>query len=262
MIGGTRRALLGALAIMLSVVVWLHPKALWAQQDRHPVGKSVPVFTLKTVNPDISGETYVSIDRYYGNEAKEPKKAVLMSFFASWCEPCKKEMPYLAALYDTYRDRGLQVLLITIDKETDKIAVARALAEDSNVKFPVLSDRFNIVARRYFIEKLPNVYVLNNQGKVAMVKIGYTDDVTRKLLNEVRKNIGQPVGAPIPEGLKKFFEEESTSAPVAAVEPQAANTDAAGTNNEPAANTPEKGKAKAGKAAKRKRKSRRKRKKK
>lgn len=177
-----------------------------AGKDRYEVGESVPQFTLKVVNAQELGETsYLALDKFFGPNAKLPKKAILVSFFATYCEPCKREMPYLAALYDTYKDKGLQILLITIDKEAEKIDIARSLAKEAAVKFPLLADRFNIVARRYFIEKLPCVYILDADGKVAMVNVGYSDDDSKKLLDQIRKNIGEPISDPIPESLAKYL---------------------------------------------------------
>jgi len=184
-------------------------------KDRYDVGEEVPAFTLKVVNTDDSGETYVSLDKYFGADSKTPKKAILVSFFATYCGPCKREMPYVAALYETYKDKGFQALLVTIDKEAEKIDEAKTLAKNAGVKFPLLSDRFNIVARRYFIEKLPCVYILNAQGKVAMVNVGYTDDASKAFLDEIRKNIGEPTSDPIPASLESYFNHggEAAAAP-------------------------------------------------
>jgi len=200
--------------------------ALAVQKDRFEIGEEVPVFTLKAINADDAGETYVTVDKYFGEAAKEPKKALLLSFFATYCEPCKKEMPYLAALYENYKDQGLQVLLVTIDKEPDKINEARALAKKAKVRFPLLSDRFNIVARRYFIQKLPCVYILDAEGKVAMVNVGYSDDVSKTLLDEIRKHIGEPASDPIPGPLAKYVA-HAAPAPTAEVAAPPA-TDGAG----------------------------------
>lgn len=215
-------------------------------KDRFEIGEAVKSFTLKALNPDDSGESYVAIDNYYGPEAKSPKKAILLSFFATYCEPCKREMPYLAALHDTFKDQGLQVLLVTIDKDTQKIEEAKALARSAGVKFPVLTDRFNIVARRYFIEKLPCVYIIDDAGKVAMVNVGYSDDVSKVFLDEIRKLIGQPVSDPIPESLQKYVHAGPTtvaskSAPVEKVVPE---EDPEGADAEEATAAPEDDKGK------------------
>ena len=65
----------------------------------------------------------------------------------------------------------------------------------------MLSDRFNIVAKRYFIAKLPCVYLVGADGKVSMVNVGYNDDISRALLDNIRKAVGEPTTDPIPEQL-------------------------------------------------------------
>jgi thiol-disulfide isomerase/thioredoxin len=178
--------------------------AALAEKDRFELGEEVKNFTLKVVNAGEGGEPYVSIERYYGPEAKEPKKAILLSFFATYCEPCKREMPYLAALYNLYKDKGLVVLSISIDKEAEQIDFVKNLAKEANATFPVLSDRFNIVAKRFYIAKLPCVYLINGEGKVAMVNVGYSDDIGKSLLESIRKAIGEPLTDPIPDSLAKY----------------------------------------------------------
>ena len=194
--------------VALVVCVFLGARSsLWAQEakDRFDVGEEVPMFTLKAANADAAGgQAYVSLDRYCGEDAEEPKKAVLLSFFATYCEPCKREMPYLAALQNTYGKAGLQVLSVTIDRESEKVAVAKDLAAASNATFPVLSDRFNIVAKRYFISKLPCLYVLNGEGKVVFGNVGYNDDLAQKILAGVRQAVGEPIDAPVPDALRPY----------------------------------------------------------
>jgi alkyl hydroperoxide reductase subunit AhpC len=211
-----------------------------AEKDRYDVGEQVPSFTLKAVNGEDVGETYISIDRYFGAGAKDPKKAVLMSFFATYCEPCKKEIPLLSALYESYKAKGLQVVLVSIDKEAEKIDVAKALAKEAGVTFPVLSDRFNIVAKRYFISKLPNVYLLDAEGKVGMVNVGYNDDISRKLVDEIRKSLGEPTSEPPPASISKHMGKGGGATVVVPVHDGAAPEPAPGaiTASDPAAKDP------------------------
>jgi alkyl hydroperoxide reductase subunit AhpC len=173
-------------------------------REKFDVGEVAPTFALRAVNPEVIGENLVAVDRYFGADAKQPKKAVLISFFATWCEPCKKEMPFLAALYDTYKDKGVMVLSISIDREAEQIDFIKTLATNANAKYPVLSDRFNIVAKRYMVAKLPLVYVMSPDGKVAFSRVGYTEDTPRALADEIRKLIGES-GAPMPDTLSRFL---------------------------------------------------------
>ncbi|MEO0812569.1 MAG: TlpA disulfide reductase family protein [Myxococcota bacterium] len=178
-----------------------------AAADGYNVGDPVAGFALKAVNPDVVGEKIVSIDDFYGAKATDPKKAIVLSFFATYCEPCKREMPFLAAMYDEYSTKGLSVMSVSIDSEKDKIDSLKTLADSSGVKFPVLSDRFNIVAKRYFVEKLPLVYIINGEGKIALVKTGYTDDATQTIFEEVRRLVGEPTSDPIPASIASHMPE-------------------------------------------------------
>lgn len=175
-------------------------------KDRFAIGEPVPAFTLKTLNRKESGTNAVTLDHFFGASAKEPKKAVIISFFATYCKPCKKEIPLLAALHDTYGEDGLQVLLVSIDKEKPKLDEAVKLANKAKVKFPVLGDRFNIVARRYYVEKLPCLYILDANGKVAFVNIGYDDTAPQLLIDKVHEALGKAPDTPVPEALRAHLE--------------------------------------------------------
>lgn len=171
------------------------------------VGDPIRPFRLRPVNPEVAGKGFFGLSSHVGAGAENPKKAVLLSFFATYCGPCKKEMPFLAALDEAYRDKGLLVLSVSIDQDKDKIDEAKQLAKESGVKFPVLSDRFNIVAKRWGIAKLPCVYIITGDGTVAMQKVGYEGGATAALHDAVRKAIGEPSNSPVPPALAKWIAE-------------------------------------------------------
>jgi thiol-disulfide isomerase/thioredoxin len=190
---------------LVSLMVLTVATAALAGKDRYDIGETATPFSLKTLNPAESGMTWVRLDEVVGDKAKEKKKAVILTFFATYCEPCKREMPFLEALYEAYRDRGLLIVSLSIDKEATEINVVKELAHRHGVTFPILSDRFNIVAKRYYISKLPCVYLVDAAGKVAMVNVGYSDDISKKLLGEIRTAIGEPVDAPVPEAIARHM---------------------------------------------------------
>ena len=119
---------------------------------------------------------FVFVDTYVGENAKRPAKILWVAFFASWCEPCKKELPKLNELYKAYKDQGLQVLAINIDKDPDEIAKAREIVKAIAPDFPVLSDKMQIVTRRYFdTEKsisLPANLVIDSNGAILSTLAG------------------------------------------------------------------------------------------
>jgi thiol-disulfide isomerase/thioredoxin len=164
-------------------------------------GLPAPSFSLRTLNPEASGETWVALDRFVGEEPDDPAaRAVVISFFASWCEPCKRELPFLAQLDRLYRERGLRVLAVNIDQEDAGIEAARRMITAARVTYPVLSDRFNFLARRYLGDQapLPSVFLVRRDGTIARVERGYAKDASQLLLADVLAALGiaPPARAP------------------------------------------------------------------
>jgi thiol-disulfide isomerase/thioredoxin len=159
------------------------------------VGAPAPTFALRTLNPEASGLPWVRLEELVGPEAEDASaRLVLLSFFASWCEPCKKEMPFLVQLDRTYREQGLRVVSVDIDREEDGIEAARRLVSEAGLRHPVGSDRFNILARRYLGDKapLPSVFLIRKDGTVARVERGYAKDAPAFLTAAVRAELGLP----------------------------------------------------------------------
>ncbi len=169
------------------------------------VGTAAPQFMLPVVNdfvpakvatgPLASKTVKWGPAKWTGEKPDENKKLVIMSFFATYCEPCKKEMPELARLFDTYKDQGLGVMLVSIDKGDEQRDEIIQLAKTNQVKFPVVHDRFQVVARRYSAERLPYMLMLDPTGNVKVVHTGYTEELKANLENEVRGHLGL---APLP----------------------------------------------------------------
>jgi len=167
------------------------------------VGAPAPAFLLPTLNADAAGVARLGLQRMVGPGAEDAAaRLVLISFFASWCQPCQKEMPFLAQLDREYRDRGLRVVSVDIDTDEAGIESARKLVAGAGLRHPVVSDRFNIVARRYLGEKapLPSLFLVRKDGTVARIERGYTQEATTFLRAAVRAELGlaaleRPAGA-------------------------------------------------------------------
>jgi thiol-disulfide isomerase/thioredoxin len=163
--------------------------------DELAAGAPAPEFSLRTLNPEVAGGDWVSLTKLVGPEAEDKgAKLVLLSFFASWCEPCKREMPFLVKLDREYRGQGLRVVSVDIDTEEAGQEAARRLAADAGIEHPVCSDRFNILARRYLGEKapLPSVFLVKKDGTIARVERGYAKDAPSFLTAAVRAELGLP----------------------------------------------------------------------
>jgi thiol-disulfide isomerase/thioredoxin len=153
-------------------------------------GTAAPQFMLPVVNDFTGGKKWGPGKWTAGAPIADAKRLVIMSFFATYCDPCKKEMPELARIYEKYKGDGLGVMLVSIDKGDEQKQQIIELAKLHKVTFPVMHDRFQVVARRYAAERLPYMLMLDASGNVRQVHIGYTDEVKAGLENEVRGHLG------------------------------------------------------------------------
>lgn len=94
-------------------------------------------------------------------------KVVLVNFWATWCPPCRKEMPDLQALYDKYKEQGLVVLSIS-DEEAAKVSPFIA---ERNITYPVLLDPGRKVNDAFVIEGIPKSFVYDREGKLVAQSI-------------------------------------------------------------------------------------------
>jgi thiol-disulfide isomerase/thioredoxin len=174
-------------------------------------GEAAPPFMLKILNPQDSGPRVFDLRSYVGDDAEHPAKVLLASFFATWCHPCRQELPALVKLAATYRDQGLQVLSIAIDKEQDGIAQIPQIVHDNSVVHPVVSDNLNIVARRYLGSdvKLPSLVMIGKDGTIIALHQGYGEELKASLEGEVRQALGL---APEPSAGRKGATHRATAA--------------------------------------------------
>lgn len=141
-----------ALALALSVGV------LGAAHAGQQAGKPAADFSLS----DASQKT-IKLGELRG-------KVVLIDFWASWCEPCLRELPELEKLHKQLASRGVVVIGINIDRERKN---ADELAARLKLSFPLLYDPKGQVAELYDPPKMPTSYVVDQQGVVRLVNEGF-----------------------------------------------------------------------------------------
>ena len=146
-----------AFAVVIGLVAWGDgPRAAdpFAAFGTKPVATPQPAADFRL--PSLSGGE-VSLADFRG-------RLVLLNFWATWCEPCRREMPGLEHLARRYRDRGLTVLAINEDDDGGARA-ARFVARYA-LTYPVLLDRDSAVGRRYGVRALPMSYLIDAQGRM------------------------------------------------------------------------------------------------
>ncbi len=122
-------------------------------------GFNAPDFTLNT--PD--GETYTLSDT--------KGKAVLVNLWATWCPPCRAEMPAIEKMYQEYKDRGFVVLAINMTYQDDPLAVV-PFTKEYGLTFPILLEETGDTASAYQLRSLPSSYFINRDGVISEVVIG------------------------------------------------------------------------------------------
>lgn len=111
-------------------------------------------------------------------------KVVIVDFWASWCEPCKQELPALDELYGKYKDDGLVVIGVSVDRDESN---AKKFLRRTPVSFPVVHDAGHRVAGRYEPPKMPSSYVIDKRGVVRYVHEGFRSGDAAKMEREVKK---------------------------------------------------------------------------
>lgn len=139
-----------------------------------PVIFPAPDFTL----PALSGGT-LRLSDLRG-------KVVLLNFWATWCVPCRTEMPAIEALYQRYKDQGLEVLAVNLDVLST--AGVEAFVSEVKVTFPIILDPSWATAHAYRVFGLPTTYLIDRAGNVVVREVGerdWTDGVSRMAVEEI-----------------------------------------------------------------------------
>jgi peroxiredoxin len=123
------------------------------------VGFLAPDFALQ----DAAGQT-MRLSNLRG-------KPVLVNLWASWCAPCKAEMPAMQKVYDTYSARGLEILAVNTTFQDDA-ASAQQFADGLGLRFPILFDVDGSVSRSYMVRSMPTSFFVAPDGTVRRVVIG------------------------------------------------------------------------------------------
>jgi peroxiredoxin len=144
----TRRALLLTLVVMLT-----------GCGEQRFEAKVAPNFTL----PALATDESITLQDYRGD-------VVYLTFWASWCIPCRQEMPYLAQLWQRHREAGLRVIGINVEEDT---AAALQFAKDHDIPFPLASDQDRAVSKLYRVPGFPTHYIVDRKGKIRFSGLGF-----------------------------------------------------------------------------------------
>ena len=135
---------------------FLEAKIRIYKDRRDPVHFSLPL---------LSGER-TSLSSYRG-------KVVLLNFWATWCPPCRAEMPSMEALYRRFKDQGLEILAVDIGEDS----AVQQYIQNNSFTFPVLLDGDGKVSSQYGIRAIPTTFIIDREGKIiSMIRGGINWD--------------------------------------------------------------------------------------
>jgi peroxiredoxin len=138
---------------------------VWMQSSKYEpltVGKPAPDFNL----PDLNEKT-VRLSDYRG-------KVVFLNFWATWCKPCREEMPSMELLYKNFEGDGFVVLAVSIDRVTTKKDIP-PFVKSMSLTFPILVDSWGQTDKRYKLMGVPETYIIDQQGILREKVIGPRD---------------------------------------------------------------------------------------
>jgi len=180
--GGSRLLIFLVGVIILGAVFGI----VWMQSAKYEplvVGKTAPDFSLS----DLNDKPYRLSD-FRG-------RVVFLNFWATWCKPCREEMPSMEVLYKNFEKDGLVVLAVSIDRVTTTRDIP-PFVKGMNLTFPVLIDSWGQTDKPYKRMGVPETFIIDQQGVIREIVIGPRDwtrldslPVITKLLNVIPKTV-------------------------------------------------------------------------
>lgn len=147
-----RWLMVGSMLAAIMGVVWY---ALPAAPVQVKEGSIAPGFSLKDLN---------------GTVQHMPRgKVVLLNFWATWCPPCRREMPSMVTLYQKLKDHGLKVVAISVDQNINDLT---GFVREYSIPFEVLHDVTTDVSHRYGVFRYPESFLIDRAGRVRHHLIG------------------------------------------------------------------------------------------
>jgi peroxiredoxin len=136
-----------------------------------PTGAPAPQFTLGAK----SGQN-VSLAQYKG-------QVVMLNFWASWCGPCRQEMPLLESIYKKYNRLGFTLIGVNVEPDSN---AANEWLKQTPVSFPILYDKESRVSKMYDVAGMPSTVIIDRAGKVRMLHRGYKPGDENEYLDSIR----------------------------------------------------------------------------
>ncbi len=179
-----RRAAVLGLLFILTTAAYSQPAAL--SQEESGILADLGLQEVRGAPPFLD----FTLDDLAGNKVKLSSfkgKVVLLNFWATWCPPCRAEMPSMEKLYQSLRNNP-EFVFLAVDSQEDP-ATVKSFIEKNKYHFPVLLDVNGAVTAQYSVRAYPTTYLIDRRGRVAGGIIGAREWGTPETLNGITKLI-------------------------------------------------------------------------
>lgn len=149
------------LAILLIAIVYALVTNITADRTIYKVGDKAPDFQLNQVNNYNELET-IRLSDYQG-------KGVMLNFWGTWCKPCEAEMPYMQELYPEYKEKGIEIIAVSLDATE---FVVDKFIDKYDLTFPIPHDTKDQVRDLYKIGPIPSTFFINPEGEIVEIVEG------------------------------------------------------------------------------------------
>lgn len=185
---------------LLTALTFLIPSVSFAQEAEEAlvkVGQVAPVFAANTVD---GGKFSL---------ANMKGQVVVLSFFATWCGPCRAELPYLQKeIWTPFKDKGLTVLLIGREHSFEEV---KNFVSTAGLAMPAIADTDRKIYAQYASKSIPRTFVIDKLGKIAYCSVGFEGNV-----NALKAVVQKLLASPIPAVKANSPAEEKAAAELAA----------------------------------------------
>jgi thiol-disulfide isomerase/thioredoxin len=170
----TNRSYLKRVLSLSLCIAWVFLFSHCAKEGKPP--SSAPDFTLQ------------SLDNQEITLSKLKGKVVLLDFWATWCAPCRESIPHLIQLHNSYREKGLEVIGMNLDKGS--LETVHRFGKSMDIPYPITITTEDI-ARDYGVTALPTTVLIDKTGKIRQKLLGFNSEISKKMTATVAELLSE-----------------------------------------------------------------------
>ena len=133
----------------------------------------------------------ISLPDLQGKLQGLPKgKIVLLNFWATWCPPCRKEVPSMVKLYNQFKGKGFEIVAVSVDRSRDDVV---RFVKEQNMTFTVLHDVDSTTAQGYGVFRYPETFIIDRNGKIRQHLNGAVEWMEPEFTDYIEKLLAEPI---------------------------------------------------------------------